>query len=147
MLAGMNQEQTNEYNRNHCKSIAEDLESYYNGNCRCCPECGEIIDRDWDDVGDKFCCPSCHSVTDIEDWDQQSLWDYFSDCLDIEYRVGSDNELRSVCIMVACGGPNIYIDTQSKRVELYWWGDRAWYPIDSGVCDEIDALFEELRQC
>jgi predicted RNA-binding Zn-ribbon protein involved in translation (DUF1610 family) len=134
-------------NRKHCEYIAKELESYYNGDIRRCPECGEKIDRDWDTVGDQFKCPHCHAVTDTDDWEQLSLWDYFNDVLDIEYRIGSDKQYRSVCIMVTCGGPNIYIDTASKNVEFYWWGEKAHYRIDRDVCNEIDNIFEEYYSC
>lgn len=134
-------------NREHCRQIAKDVEDYANGNVYRCPDCGEIITLP-DDVGDKYRCPDCETVHDVNDLEQQSLYDYFTDMLDIEYRIGSDRTtLKSVEICVAWGGPNIYIDTASRQVELYWWGNRASYPIDSDVCNEIDAWAEELYQC
>jgi hypothetical protein len=75
------------------------------------------------------------------------LYDWAEDILDIEYRCGSDKELRSVQIMVTCGGPNIYVDTASKSVELYWWGDRASYPISYDAAAELDAWAEEYWRC
>ena len=128
----------------HCKRIAKDLEDYCNGLVRKCPNCGELVEIDELTTGDKYRCPSCENTEYVEEYEYQNLYDYFEDALDIEYRVGSDKQLRSVCIMVTCGGPNIYIDTATKQVELYWWGDRASYPIDHDVCDEIDNYFEEI---
>ena len=72
-----------------------------------------------------------------------NLYEYFEDALDIEYRISIDMEYKSVSIMIAYGGPSIYIDTDSKQVELYWWGDEEVYPIKQKVCDEIDEIFEE----
>lgn len=147
-LAGMTQEETYIENRNRCKRIAEDIEAYANGLIYRCPECDEILELP-ENVGDKYCCPHCKTVSAIDDLERQSLYDYFSDCLDIEYRVsgrGSD-DYRSVCIMVACGGPNIYVDTASKQVELYWWTDRASYPLSYSACDEIDEWAEEYWRC
>lgn len=76
-----------------------------------------------------------------------SFFDYFNDALDIEYTVGSDMQYRGVCIMVTCGGPNIYVDTTRGEVWGAWWGDKAsaWLPRE--ICDEIDSVFEELYQC
>lgn len=84
-----------------------------------------------------------------DEWEQVNVLDYFSDCLDIEYRVSSphDTEPRSVCIMVACGGPNVYVDTASQAVELYWWGDRASYPISSDAANAVDEYFCSLWDC
>lgn len=142
------QAKTDRENREHCKRIAEDLEDYASGNVYRCPDCGEILTLP-DDVGDKYRCPDCGTVNDVDDLEQQSLYDYFEDCLDIEFRVsGRDRDaLRSVQIMVAYGGPNIYIDTATKQVELYWWTDRASYPISYDACNEVDAWASEYWGC
>lgn len=134
-------------NRAHCKAIAAELEAYYNGDLKRCPRCGEIHRRNWDEINDVFRCPACGDVGSVDDWETISIWEYFDDVFDIEYRIGSDREYRSVCVMVACGGPNVYIDTATKNVELYWWGDRASYPIGYDVCNEIDYIFEEYFNC
>lgn len=137
-------------NIKYCKNIALDLEAYYKGYVYRCPECGEVIgwdDAQYNEEDATYTCQQCENTFDESDLEALSLWDYFDDVLDIEYRIGSDKQLRSVQIMVTCGGPNIYIDTASKCVELYWWGDRASYPIDTDVCNEIDCIFEELLNC
>lgn len=134
-------------NREHCESIAHDLEDYANGLVYRCPKCNDLITVNENWSGEKYQCPNCGTVHGGGDLEQLSLYDYFDDVLDIEYRIGSDKQLRSVQILVTYGGPNIYIDTASKAVELYWWGDRASYPIDSEVCGEIDSIFEEIYNC
>lgn len=139
-------EQSNRENREHCKHIAEELDAYTGGQVYRCPECGEEI-RLPENVGDKFKCYHCGEVSDVDDLEQLSIWDYLNDVFDIEYRIGSDKELRSVQIMVACGGPNIYIDTATKNVELYWWTERASYPISYDAAEDINAWAEELYQC
>ena len=132
-------------NRQHCKRIAEDLAAYVSGNVRRCPECGELheIADEWQ----TFKCPSCGFIGEGYEYDELYIWDYFSDCYDVEFRIGTDKEIRSVQIMVACGGPNIYIDTASKNVELYWWTDRAHYPLDSLSVDAVNDWAEEYYNC
>lgn len=137
-------------NRAHCQRIAKEIESYAAGNVYRCPECGETIqwqNKQYNIDDSTYTCPCCNSEFDESDLEALSLYDYFEDVLDIEYRVGSNKELRSVSLMVACGGPNIYIDTEKKAVLLYWWTDRAEYPLSYDVCDEIDAWAEELWNC
>ena len=129
-------------NRQHCKHIAKEAEAYADGAVRRCPDCGEEI-RFPDNVGDKYRCPHCHTVADVGDYEQLSIWDYMNDILDIEYRCGSDKEYRSCKIMVACGGPNIYIDTASALVKLYWWTEYADYPLSYEARDAIDEWAEE----
>ncbi len=133
-------------NRAHCKHIALELDAYVNGELKRCPECGEIHRRDWDELGDVFRCPECGCVRDVFDWDTLSIWEFFDDCYDIEYRCDSRREYRSVRVMVACGGPNIYIDSATGNVELYWWSDRAWYPLSDEARAELDTWAEEYWQ-
>ncbi len=146
MLANMTQEQTDRENREHCKRIAEEIEAIAEGKFYRCPDCGELyeIDDDTDDDA-PHTCPNCGSETEYPE--QATLYDYFSDVLDIEYRIGGRGDFRSVRLMVACGGPNIYVDTESQAVELYWWTDRASYHLTGDACEQIDSEFEELYAC
>ena len=147
-LANMTQEQTDNENREHCKRIAEEVEAYAEGRVYKCPHCGEIYSiDDADETDEGHICPACGEEIEDGDEEQQSLYDYFDDVFDIEYRISGGREYRSVQIMIACGGPNIYIDTGTAQVELYWWGDRASYPISYSARDEIDEYFEELFNC
>ena len=135
-------------NREHCKRIADDIDDYANGRVYKCPECGETFSLP-DDYGDLYKCPGCGEVgtfgidyTHIG-FEQQTIYDYFDDCLDIEYRCDSRKEYRSVQVMVAWGGPNIYVDTSSNNVELYWGGDAETWPLSSEAIEAVDNWAEE----
>lgn len=117
MLANMTQEQTDRANFETCKRIANELEAITKG----------------DATG--------------EDGETVSLWDYFEDALDIEYTIGSDMKYRGVCVMVTCGGPNIYINTNSGAVELYWGGDSARCYLMPDLVDAINDVFEDQYNC
>lgn len=71
-----------------------------------------------------------------------SGFDYLADVLDIEYIVNSDRTFKSARVLVALGGPNIWIDFQSRAVELYWWGDRATAYFNDDAMGVEDALAE-----
>lgn len=71
-----------------------------------------------------------------------SGFDYLADALDIEYIVNSDRTFKSARVLVAFGGPNIWIDFQSRAVELYWWGDRATAYFNEDAMGVEDALAE-----
>lgn len=129
-------------NQEHCKHIADDLDDYAGGRVVECPECGKL--HTIDDDRPAYRCGDCGYTDDIDEFEQKSIYDYFEDVLDIEYRCDSRREFRSVQIMVACGGPNIYIDTASQKVELYWWGDRAEWPLDSDTVAAVDEWAEEM---
>ena len=147
-LANMTQEQTNEENRNHCKQIAKTLEEYVNGDIYKCPECGEHcnMEESENENGETIYKCSCGCISEYKP-EQMNLYDYLEDILDIEYRIGSRGDFRSVQIMVTCGGPNIYIDTATKQVELYWWTDRANYPISYDAAAALDEWAEEFYNC
>ena len=74
----------------------------------------------------------------------QSLYDYFNDVYDIEYRIDGNGNYKSVKLMIACGGPNIYVDTNDAYVKLYWGNTHVQAPISYTVSDEIDNIFEEM---
>lgn len=136
-------------NREHCKSIALRLEAVADGRMYKCPNCGEFVEDNvlFCDCGEQVDLIG-DEENDVEPWENVSFWDYFEGGIyDIEYRINAEREYKSVRIMIACGGPNIFIDTASRAVELYWWTDRASYMIDADTCDIIDDYFEELFSC
>lgn len=137
-------------NFEHCKRIGEEIEGIINGNFYRCPECGEIIEwnnANYNEEEYAYTCSECGKTVEEDDLEPVDLFDYFSDVLDIEYRIGSDKKYRSVRLLVAYGGPNIYIDTASGSVELYWWTERASYRLTDDAVKAIDRTFEELFNC
>jgi hypothetical protein len=82
---------------------------------------------------------------DVENEGEFSAFDYLQDALDIEYIVNSKRAFLGARILVAFGGPNIWVNTRTNTVEGYWWGDSA----TAGFTDTLglnDAL-EELYNC
>ena len=142
---------TTENTRNmaHVTYIAKTLEQVADGVFYTCPECGEWIEPTFEENtdGNTLTCPKCGHVTDEGSMDPVSMYDYFSDVHNIEYRLDSNREYKSIQLMVACGGPNIYIDTATKKVELYWWSERATAHLPDYVAAAIDEFGEELYNC
>ena len=152
MLVGMNQKQTDEYNENQCKQIADELEKVVDGERYVCPHCGGIVEVVVDHC--KEVCVDCLGEVDTEDYssenyaEQASLYDYFTDGIYGEhYVVDSENNVEGAIFMVACGGPNIWIDSWEEVVRLSWWFDKASYPLSTSVVAELNKFAEELRNC
>ena len=76
----------------------------------------------------------------------QSGFDYISDALDIQFIVDGNKEYLAARILVAFGGPNIWINTQTKTVEGYWWQDTAFSSYYDDSMD-IDGACRELWEC
>lgn len=71
--------------------------------------------------------------------------DYLQDALDIEYIVNSKREYLGARVLVAFGGPNIWINTRTKLVEGYWWGEYAKASFDDGI--GLDDALQTLWEC
>lgn len=86
-------------------------------------------------------------VESDDDDEPNDAYAYLSDVLDIEYRIGSDGEYRSAQVLVAFGGPNIYVDTADMRVKGYWWMTKADAEFEDtlGLDDALRDLYEMGR--
>ena len=142
-LANMTQEETNKRNRETCAYIAHNLEMVASGQLVRCDECGEVFDL-YNDVDEEWehgdACPHCGEECYPE---QLSIYEWLDEALDITYTMSSDGEMLGACVMVACGGPNIYVNTHECEVQLFWWGDKASYPIHRDACDALDDALRE----
>ena len=87
--------------------------------------------------------------TDDEDGEYQDAFKYLEDVLDINWILNSDRTLKGVRLLVAFGGPNIWIDTSNGTVEGTWWGDSYTdtYDMDSEFARELDEALETLYAC
>lgn len=140
-------QKTNDENRDTCKRIAKKLEAYARGEFVRCPTCGECYHRDeLDEASDEdenaATCPHCMHCDERDQFEPVTLYEYLANALDIDYTINSTGELKSCRVCVGLGGPNIYIDTARRAVCLYWWSDRAEYPID--CADDVEEVAREL---
>lgn len=54
--------------------------------------------------------------------------DYLKDALDIEYVRDAQGNYRGAIVLVAFGGPNIWIDTRWNCVRGAWWNESCVMP-------------------
>ena len=112
-------------------SIIRDIEQ--GRQCESCTECGA-------DLGKSSFCPECEASNP----DTLSGFDYIAGVLDVDWILDSNREFKGARLLVAFGGPNIWIDTAKQTVEGHWWGDSytASYSHDEmGVEDACEELF------
>lgn len=118
-----------------CKNIVTTLEKIINGELFIGND-GEYTENDTDENGDEL--------------EQVSLCDYFTDGIyKIQFTVADKyaDTVDGVRIMVACGGPNIYIDTNLRKVELFWWNEYACYDFFSDLEKALVEFANELYFC
>jgi len=77
-----------------------------------------------------------------EDGEPSTAMDYVFDALDIEYYIAFGGEYRGARLLVAFGGPNIWVDVKTNRVEGHWWGDSYSCTFEDsmdlyGACGEL----------
>jgi len=80
-----------------------------------------------------------------DDGEELSAFDYLQSALDIEYIVNSKREYLGARVLVAFGGPNIWINTRTGTVDGHWWGDSATASFTDAI--GLDDALSELYNC
>lgn len=101
-------------------------------------ECKKRVDRIAKQLNDL-------AAGNVDEEDEcQDFYDYFDEVYDIEYRIDRSGEYKSVQLMIAYGGPNIYVDTDDSYVKLYWGSTYAEAPISYTTSEEIDDIYKNM---
>ena len=87
---------------------------------------------------------------DFELEEDEDLLGYLSSnqIMDIKYVLDNNLDYVGSQLLVAFGGPNIWIDTQHQQVRGYWWGDNVikdYYEDSIYLDDHIKELYECSR--
>ena len=90
----------------------------------------------------------CDSIAEDIEQNRAFGWDEEGDYLEAysySFVISSDKRYEHVRVMVAGGGPNIWIDTQDQEVQGFWGSDVYKKPIYN--LDHVDDYFEEIWNC
>lgn len=120
-------------NLKYVQRISKELEAYALGHMYLNSE-GETV---------------CH--TDINSpygWEPLFIEDYLDDVLDVEYIIQSDRKtISGVKVYITLGGPNCWIDTYHKTVELRWGSESANCGLSDDICDQINSYYQDIWDC
>ena len=116
--------------KSHVFSIVADLEQ--GRQCESCAECGANLHE-----GNNTCLECEH-----ENCETLSGFDYIADVLDVNWVLDSNREFLGARLLVAFGGPNVWIDTAKQTVEGHWWGDSFTASYNHDEMDVQGACFE-----
>ena len=75
-----------------------------------------------------------------------SGFDYLNDALDIQYIVTGQGGYIGARVLVAYGGPNIWVNTHTGIVEGYWGSDSATANFRNDPMD-VDGACRESWEC
>ena len=106
--------------------------------------CGEQLRR--------MCKDIAQDITDAKQQDyvdqprkEITASEWMEGTYDIRYYVDSSKRYLGAEIMVAGGGPTIWVNTYTKYVEGYWGGDKVLEPFRDEL--DLDGYCEEMYGC
>ena len=103
--------------------------------------CGEQLRRMCKRIADDITNP----VDNSEHGEDASVASWMQDVYDIEWITHQDKTYKAARLLVAGGGPNIWVNLQTNTVDGYWGTDKCSW----GFVDNIglDDYLEELYAC
>lgn len=114
--------------KNNCESAADWYEKLASG-MRYCPVCCELTESDH--------CEEC-------DEDTEDIHEYLANNVyDVRITTDLHREVLYGCrLMIAGGGPNIYIDTNEEAICGYWGADEAKVYLSERCVKAINDVVE-----
>jgi hypothetical protein len=103
--------------------------------------CEEQLRRMCKNIADSITNP----VDNSEHGEDASVASWMEDVYDIEWITHRDKTYKAARLLVAGGGPNIWVNLQTNTVDGYWGCDK----VNHGFVDNIglDEYLEELHAC
>ena len=96
--------------------------------------CGEQLRRMCKNIADDISNPVMRKDPETGEKREETASDWMEGTYDIRYYVDRDKRYLGAEVMVAGGGPTIWVNLYTKEVEGYWGGDR----MTESFIDELD---------
>ena len=91
----------------------------------------------------RMCKDIADGITSPEDGDTAHEW--MEGTYDIRYLVDREKRFMGAEILVAGGGPTIWVDLSDDVVKGYWWGDQESWSFQDNL--GLNEYCEELYGC
>ena len=87
----------------------------------------------------------CKNIAEDITAGKEDVHEWMNDVYDIEWITHNDHSYMAARLLVAGGGPNIWVNLQTYTVDGYWGCDK----VEHGFIDNIglDDYLEELHGC
>ena len=87
----------------------------------------------------------CKNIAEDITAGKEDVHEWMEDVYDIEWITFNDHSYKAARLMVAGGGPNIWVNLQTKTVDGYWASDRITEPFIDNL--GLDEYLEDLHAC
>ena len=84
----------------------------------------------------------CKHIAETISTPLEAVHEWMNDVYDIEWTTFRDHSYKAARLLVAGGGPNIWVNLQTNTVDGYWWGDTCKCPFVDNL--GLDEYLEEL---
>ena len=105
--------------------------------------CKEQLRRMCKDIADDISNPKISKDDGGEAIELQTAHEWMEDVYDIEWVTHNDHSYKGARLLVAGGGPSIWVNLQGLTVDGYWWGDHCKVPFSDNL--GLDEYLEELH--
>ena len=85
----------------------------------------------------------CKHIAETISTPLEDVHEWMNDVYDIEWITFNDHSYKAARLLVAGGGPNIWVNMNTHEVEGYWWGDHCKVPFVDNL--QLDEYLEELH--
>ena len=90
----------------------------------------------------RMCKNIADSISDPDKEHEETAGDWMENVYDIEWITFNDGSFKGARLLVAGGGPNIWVNLQTNTVDGYWGCDKVtWGFVDNiGLDDYLEEL-------
>jgi len=85
----------------------------------------------------------CKLIADDITKGEENAHEWCEGVHDIEWITSNDHKYKAARLLVAGGGPNIWVNLQTNTVDGYWWGDACKIHFTDNV--GLDEYLEEMH--
>ena len=105
--------------------------------------CGEQLRRMCKNIAEEISAgPEQVNIHTGEDREEVTASKWMEDVYDIRYVVDRDKRYLGAQLMVAGGGPTVWVNTWTNEVEGYWGGDRVTWAFQDNI--GLDDYCQEM---
>ena len=104
--------------------------------------CEDKLRRMCKNIADDISNPKISKDDGGEAIELQTAHEWMENVYDIIWITNQDHKYQGARLLVAGGGPNIWVNMHTHEGEGYWWGDHCKVPFVDNL--QLDEYLEEL---